>query len=185
MLYEAIKRKRIIIRVDELIYLCVMFNMMCKRFVFIVGMFLVISACGWRANFKLHLIFDNVEGLTDKSEVKLHGLTIGRITEFQLMGDKVLVTALINDPIQITRGSQFFIQSSSVFGPIFIEVHPNKLSKDFILSGDTIQGTMPGSLFEDSTTFKLDSQTIEMIKPLVDTLAHSIRDLHTAIRNER
>jgi ABC-type transporter Mla subunit MlaD len=154
-----------------------------RNFIFVIILTFLFS-CSRQENLKLFIVFDNVDGLTTKSEIKLHGLNIGRVTQLQLLRDKVLVSVILNDTIKLSKTSQFLIQGSDFIGPKFIEVLPDGSAQNFITSGDTIVGVSSRALFNDSTKLQIDTQTVRLLKPLVDTLAGAIRDLGESIKSD-
>jgi len=156
-----------------------------KTFVLtIIGLFLF-SACVRQSDYKLNIIFDNTDGLTTEAYVTARGLKIGKVEKIGLVRDKVFVTATIDKNIQIPQNSIFIIESVDLLGTKTISVKLDSVETEFYKDSDTIYGQLQKRFFNDSTHLKLDSATIQKIKPLVDTIASAIRDFGKSFDNSK
>jgi len=144
----------------------------------------MLTSCG-QHDYKLFFIFDNVDGLTAKSEVTSNGLKIGIVDKLQLFKNKVLVTAIMDESVQIPKNSNVFIQSNGLLGQKIISVVLDTTATIYHVDKDTIYGKVHMELLSDSTRFRIDSTTVKNLKPLVDTLANAIRDFGRKISNDK
>jgi ABC-type transporter Mla subunit MlaD len=93
-----------------------------------------------KENKNLVVLFDNVAGLTDGSEVYRKGISIGRVTKMQLIKNKVLVEINLKDSIIIPIGSRFII-NPSLMGPSHITIEPSLAGK-YLTNKDTVIGQL-------------------------------------------
>jgi hypothetical protein len=100
----------------------------------------LLAACNSFDNYKLHIVFDNVEGLATKSTVTANGLQIGTVDNIVLYKDKVLVTTSIDNKVQIPVTSSFQLKSVDLFGQKCIDVHLDNSAAKNYADNDTIFG---------------------------------------------
>ena len=74
----------------------------------------------------LYAIFENVSGLSVGDKVKLSGIDIGKITNFELQKDEfeVKIEFDIDKELNIPDDSSALISSASLFGGKFLEIIP-------------------------------------------------------------
>ena len=73
---------------------------------------LLFAACSHKNKNRLSVLFDNVSNLEKGADVKLHGITIGEVTNMELSEDSVLVDIKLEKEQKIPIGSKF-----SIFNP--------------------------------------------------------------------
>ncbi len=135
--------------------------------------FLHLSCGEWNA-YKLYLIFDNVDGLTTKSEIKINGFTVGSIDKIELYKTKVLVGVTINRSITIPKHSVFELQNADLLGNKIINIKLDNSTAKYY-NNDTIEGKVQSNFFMDSTIAKI-------LQPITDTIANAIRDISKGVR---
>ena len=68
--------------------------------------------------------FNYVEGLSIGSDVKLAGIPIGKVTNFEIDNDLIAVTGFINKDFDIPKDSIASIRSESLFGKKSLLINP-------------------------------------------------------------
>lgn len=115
----------------------------------------------------LRVVFRNVEGITDKSPVKISGVEIGSVKKVELTEDKALLTLAIRRDIKLYKNARVRIRSTGIIGTKFIAIDPGLVQPGIpeeaqrLSSGDTVLGQDSLSLDElmERVTKSLDSFT--------------------------
>ena len=68
--------------------------------------------------------FAEIAGLKDDAEVQIAGLDVGKVTDIDLQGDRVLVTFSVDRSIPVGDRSEAAIKTKTVLGNKFLEVTP-------------------------------------------------------------
>ncbi len=95
-----------------LIFLCV----------FLIFYFLFNSFNPQTNHFKAH--FNYVEGLDIRSDVKLAGITIGKVTNLEIDNNLIAVTGFIDKDLDIPKDSIASIRSEGLFGKKSLLINP-------------------------------------------------------------
>ncbi len=97
----------------------------------IAAVLILLWIIGWAKNFsftsdqkKLVIEFNNASGLEVGDYITVNGVREGNIEDIQIKKDKVLVTAFINNKINLRRDATFSIQMIDLMGGKKIEVNP-------------------------------------------------------------
>ena len=129
----------------------------------IVGFIVIIIALGFfvfaynvsnvskgTGGYKLIANFQNIEGITTGSEVKLAGINIGRVDSLTLNDDTYYasIQLLIDDSIKIPADSIAIVSSSGLLGGKYIRINPGA-SDDNLVNGDKIRFTQSTLNIED------------------------------------
>src|SRR6185437_14033311 len=102
----------------------------------------------------LHVRFRNVEGITDKSPVKISGVEIGSVKKVELADDHAELTLALRKNIKLYQNARVRIRSTGIIGTKFIALDPGRPlpgrsdEEQRLRSGDTIQGEDSLSLDE-------------------------------------
>ncbi len=113
----------------------------------VIGMLLAVAvrigAGGFDPGYSLTATFDRVlQGLTvDRSDVKIRGITVGRVKGIELQDDgKVAVELFMQPEAKVPDTTVAAIEPLSVFGPKFLRLDPGKheTSGPFLTEGDEI-----------------------------------------------
>ena len=95
--------------------------------------------------YKLNVIFDNVNGLKVGNEVRFAGVPIGKVDDILVDGSKVKVVMKIDQKQKVPRNSQFGIGMDGVMGTKFVTITPPEIATGVPLwtqhHGRTDQGT--------------------------------------------
>lgn len=85
---------------------------------------------------KIFVIYDSVEGLESSSNVKIKGITVGRVNRYSFLeNNKVLVELAITSDYPISKSSIAELSSSSPLGGKEIVIRPNDEDKNLVESG--------------------------------------------------
>jgi phospholipid/cholesterol/gamma-HCH transport system substrate-binding protein len=92
--------------------------------------------------YKFHVLFNNIDGISMKSPVKMSGVEIGTVVSMELKNSEVLLTLKIKDDIKISRKSKFRISSTGIVGTKFLEIYMTEkdYSDDYIKPNDILKG---------------------------------------------
>lgn len=132
---------------------------------------LTLSSCS-EGNYKLFAIFNNVEGLSEDSEVRASGLKIGHVEKMWLDEKGNVVAELhINNDVAIPVGSEIAIENESmVLADKHIEVDIKPDAEKNHNPGDILIGKTRNDLLLEENNMP-DSLAVEKLHQLIDTLA--------------
>ena len=95
------------------------FTFLCVFFIF----YFLLNSFNSQTNlFKAH--FNYVEGLDIGSDVKLAGIPIGKVTNFEIENDLIAVTVFIDKDFDIPKDSIVSIRSEGLFGKKSMLINP-------------------------------------------------------------
>ena len=100
--------------------------------------------------YKLIANFQNVDGITAGSDVKLAGITIGQVDSLVLNEDTYYasVQLLIDDSVKIPVDSRAIVSTSGLLGGKYIRINPGASDDNFV-GGDKIKFTQSALNIED------------------------------------
>lgn len=107
---------------------------------------LMLGDIHFRAQNAIHITFKSVEGITDKSPVKISGVEIGSVKKVELVDDHAQVTIALRKDIKLYKNATARIRSTGIIGTKFLAFYPGQpqpgLPEDAqrLNSGDTIKG---------------------------------------------
>src|SRR5882724_8430944 len=93
-----------------------------------------------------HATFNNIEGITDKSPVKIFGVDVGSVKSARLEDGKAQITIALQKGIPVYQNATIRIRSTGIIGSKFIALNPGKPEPGTpeqdqrLHSGDTIHG---------------------------------------------
>ena len=97
--------------------------------------------------YKLNVIFDNVNGLKVGNEVRFAGVPIGKVDDILVDGSKVKVVMKIDQKQKVPRNSQFGIGMDGVMGTKFVTITPPEIATGVTFrEGETITGQTTGGV---------------------------------------
>jgi phospholipid/cholesterol/gamma-HCH transport system substrate-binding protein len=154
----------------------------------LVGLFSVgvrLGSGGFDPGYQLTATFDRIlQGLTvERSDVKMRGVTVGRVEEITLQDDgTVAVTMFIQPEYNIPDTTAAAIEPLSVFGPKFVRLDPgaNELTGPYLSDGDVITETEPPVDFLDFVSH--GARLLEVADPrdiftTINTLAEGLEGM--------
>ena len=121
----------------------------------------------------LHVLFDNVHGVSKGSRVEYAGLECGKVKDFTVTPRGVLTTILIrNSQVKIYEGDQFFIAPSSTIASEYqIFIVPSSKETPEIPDKATIIGQSPPGI--QDFLFQAED-TLKQIQKILDGIDGSI-----------
>ena len=90
------------------------------------------------------------QGLLSGSDVKVHGVNIGKVSTIKLVDGRARIRLTIDKAQKIPVASQAVIRPKTLFGEKFVDIDPGVHEADgpFLHDGDTIKNTLGGFEFE-------------------------------------
>lgn len=140
-----------------------------KRFSILFILTLLTLSCS-SDKYRLYVVFDNVEGLSEDSKVTSSGLTIGSIEDLKLHENGVLAELEFDNDVRIPEGSLFRIIEPGLISSPVIDVELASNEKNNYKSGDTLNGKLRGHPFFEAKPLP-DTLRVEKLHQLIDTLA--------------
>ena len=144
----------------------------------------------------LYASFDAAgQGLQAKSDVKIHGVTIGSVKFVKLVGGRALVKMEINRDQQIPVDSSAAIKPKTLFGEKFVDIEPDpnkpqvEITGPFFGDGGTITKTAPTRGTELEDVLAAAEPVLAQINPndlttVLDTLAQAAQGEGPAINRQ-
>lgn len=130
---------------------------------FRVGEFTLIKERGYR----IYVPFDTVAGLDTKSQVRVAGVTAGKVEEIDLVDSKAKITMLIKPAVRLRKGAKASIRATGLLGEKYLEIITGK-EPGFLKDGDTIVST--GEAADVDRLVNQLSSVAEDIKSLTSAL---------------
>ncbi|MEO6610832.1 MAG: MCE family protein [Chitinophagaceae bacterium] len=139
----------------------------------------LLQACSSQKKENLIIVFDRVDNLNTKSEVKIHGIDVGEVSGLKLIDTGVLVKIRLSEKRQIPAGSTFSIINPMI-GASYIDIEPSK-EPTFLTVKDTVSGKynergLLDNLMTDSVNRKKIQEAVEKIAEGLKELAKSKKD---------
>ncbi|NLH39195.1 MAG: MCE family protein [Elusimicrobia bacterium] len=136
----------------------------------------------FQKRYSVSVVFDEVGGLANKSNVKLNGVDVGKIKDIRFDGDKVIAEVLINSDAKIARNSKFYIAATSIIGSKFLQIDQGNLNKGIIKPGDTIYAINKKPLEEMITDV---AENVNKLVKNIDSNGELARNLNDVVLNLR
>jgi phospholipid/cholesterol/gamma-HCH transport system substrate-binding protein len=99
--------------------------------------------------------FDDVAGLKEKSDVRIAGVLVGKVSKIRLVGGKALVDIELTRDVALRQGASASIQSLGMLGDKYVELVPGPVSAATLPAGTTLRGEAPVS-FDQITKLARD-----------------------------
>jgi phospholipid/cholesterol/gamma-HCH transport system substrate-binding protein len=107
--------------------------------IFIYGT-MQVTHLGEKRGYELHADFKNVSGLEENAPVRMVGVTIGRVSDIEVVDRQAKVVLLIEKGRSIDREASLAIRSQGILGDKYVEITPGS-SEELFRPGDTILDT--------------------------------------------
>ncbi len=117
---------------------------------FIIGLLYLQEISLKKSNFVFTIILDNVQGLNEGDNVTMLGKRIGKVTRTKIIGQKIAVEVSIDNSFafRIPIDSKIEVKSEGIMGEKYVSISPGMDTKNYILAGETVQGTREKDLSE-------------------------------------
>lgn len=146
----------------------------------------------------LKVVFRNVEGITDKSPVKISGVEIGSVKKVELSDDRAVLVLALRRDIKLYKNARVRIRSTGIIGTKFLALTPGLKDPNVpeeaqrLNSGDTIMGEDALSLDElmervakSLDSFTGDGKLGENLNATVANLRNITDSLNVAVGQQR
>jgi phospholipid/cholesterol/gamma-HCH transport system substrate-binding protein len=90
------------------------------------------------------------QGLLSGSDVKIHGVNVGKVSTIRLVGGRARIRLTIDKAEKIPVDAEAIIRPKTLFGEKFVDIAPgaDEATGPFLKDGDTIKHTLGGFEFE-------------------------------------
>lgn len=96
------------------------------------------------AGYEITAVFDSALGLSQGSEVRMAGVTIGMVDSVELDEDqRAVVRMRINRRHSIPEGSQFILRVGLLIGERFVDIIPDREAEAFLPENAVVEGEVP------------------------------------------
>ena len=124
--------------------------------------------------YKLNVIFDNVNGLKVGNEVRFAGVPIGKVDDILVDGSKVKVVMKIDQKQKVPRNSQFGIGMDGVMGTKFVTITPPEIATGVTFrEGETITGQTTGGV---DKLMSSSGKVMEKLETVADAFSNVFGD---------
>ncbi len=145
-----------------------------------------------------HVTFNNIEGITDKSPVKIFGVEVGSVKSVSLEDGRASITMALQKRIPVYKNASVRIRSTGIIGSKFIALDPGRPEPggseedQKLRSGDTIRGKETLSIDElmERVAKSLDEVTGggklgSNLNVTMENLRHITDSLNAAVGQQR
>ena len=139
----------------------------------------ILLSCGRQKN-QVNVLFDNVEGLEEGSDVYYNGLVVGNVSKLSLDDEGVLANIYLQDSLRIPVGSNFII-NPSILGSAHITIEPS-VAKEYLTIEDTALGRLQKEHIYDDWT--LDTTKQKKIRESFQKIGDGIKGLIEASKTD-
>src|ERR1041384_4089975 len=73
-----------------------------------------------------HATFNSIEGITDKSPIKIFGVEVGSVKSVELLDGRASITMALRKGIPVYKNASVRIRSTGIIGTKFIALDPGK-----------------------------------------------------------
>lgn len=149
---------------------------------------LSIEIGGWGGVGKNYYIadFNNVTGLVPQSDVKIAGISVGKVGVLELTREeKARITITLDSTVHIRQGTIAIIKSKSLLGEMFLELQPAPVSAPILPPGSTIERTVSPLRVADIGEIIgpfADSLDPEKVRKMLDSLFSLIDDNASTVK---
>lgn len=118
--------------------------------VFLVGSFGKSSAGTYQSTYSVTAKFDNVDGISSGSDVKISGIKIGSVNSFNLDNKdfRAVLNLSINSDVKLPYDSSIKVSSEGLLGSKYLSITPGA-DEEFLQDGDQIDFTQSSVNLED------------------------------------
>lgn len=159
---------------------------------------LMLGDIHFRPQNEIFAVFRNIEGITDKSPIKVSGVEIGTVKKVELLDDHARITMGLRKDLKIYRNAHVRIRSTGIIGSKFIALEPGQPvagspeEDQRLHSGDTLAGEDVLSLDElmervakSLDQFTGNGKTAENLNATIANLRSITDSLNAALGQQR
>ncbi|PKN00115.1 MAG: hypothetical protein CVU78_02785 [Elusimicrobia bacterium HGW-Elusimicrobia-2] len=137
---------------------------------------IVLGKVQLRPGYTFYIIFNDISGLSDDSPVRIAGVQVGRVVDFEITEEgKAKVTVRIDSKYPVRHGCEVRVVSTGVIGTKYLQSSAGDPAAPRIKSGETIKGISSVSIEE----------LLESLNPEEgdDPVGKTLRDILNNVRN--
>lgn len=137
---------------------------------------IVLGKVQLRPGYAFDIIFNDISGLSDDSPVRIAGVQVGRVVDFEITEEgKAKVTVRIDSKYPVRHGCEVRVVSTGVIGTKYLQLSAGDPTAPRIKSGETIKGISSVSIEE----------LLESLNPEEgdDPVGKTLRDILNNVRN--
>jgi len=120
--------------------------------------------------YTVRVLFRDVSGLTEGSDVRLSGIKIGSVTDIELYHKKAVVTLSVHDGVEIHRKDKVMLATLGIMGDKYVGIMPGDPEAPLVLNEEV---PLEGS----------DSVGIDSLGASFDTLLHSLNGVADDVKH--
>jgi len=95
---------------------------------------------------RVDALFDSIEGLDDRSAVRVAGVRVGRVDGIRLDGARARVTLLLETDVALSEGAEAAIANLGLLGDKYVQLDPGPTGAPLLAEGAVLPGRSPVSL---------------------------------------
>ncbi|MDB4989899.1 MAG: Mce family protein, partial [Myxococcaceae bacterium] len=118
--------------------------------------------------FIAYAVFDDVQGLVEKSRVVVAGIPVGVIEKIKLQGDRARVDIRISSGVKLYKDATVAQRSASLLGETLLVIHPGNPKQPPLKDGDQIAAEVKGAGTDD--IMKSVGEIAESVKKVTSQL---------------
>jgi phospholipid/cholesterol/gamma-HCH transport system substrate-binding protein len=103
----------------------------------------------WEKGYRLHVEFDDISGLDERSRVKMAGVDAGIVEKISLVDGKAKLTLLISPDIKIYKNAKIALKMSGLLGDRYLAISAGSPNQPLLQSGDSITNVIRAADFDD------------------------------------
>lgn len=94
----------------------------------------------------LYFVFDDIQGLNDKSQVRIAGVEVGQVEKVELVEGRAKITSKIKKDVPVYANAKVSVKLIGLIGSQFLDLNPGTPEAPLLKDGDTIYGAKSKSL---------------------------------------
>ncbi len=96
--------------------------------------------------YTVYMVFDDIQGLNNKSQVRIAGVEVGQVEKVELQEGRAKVTAKIKGDVPIYLNAVVRVKLIGLIGSQFLDLNPGTPEAAKVKDGDTVYGATTRSL---------------------------------------
>ena len=97
----------------------------------------------WEKGYRLHLVFDDINGLDEKSRIKIAGVDAGIVDKIELIGGRARVVLLVNPDIKVYRNAKASLRMAGLLGDRYLALSTGTSDHPLLKDGDKVADISP------------------------------------------
>ena len=152
------------------------------------GVIIVLGKVQLRPGYTFDIIFNDISGLSDDSPVKIAGVKVGKVIDFEINENgNAKVKVWIEKKYPVRHGCEVRVVSTGLIGTKYLQLDMGDPGADRIKSGDTIEGISSVSIEEILESLKPeegDEPFGKTLREIVDNVKSITRKIDMGIEDE-